>query len=116
MAQIPRLQEGGNVTDPQSSNSRGREMQPDDAAEGNFAFITDGRLHDGYAGRYDIDGGDTTIISPEIDLSNASQINLSFSYFFAHLTNTNNDDYLRVTVIGENEPWSLSKNVVIAVL
>lgn len=89
-------------TDPQSSNSRGREMQPDDAAEGNFAFITDGRS-DGYAGRYDIDGGDTTIISPEIDLSNASQINLSFSYFFAHLTNTNNDDYLRVTVIGENE-------------
>lgn len=90
-------------TEPLSSySSSGYKMQPDNAAEGEFAFITDGRT-DEYSGRYDIDGGDTTIISPEIDISNASQVNLSFSYFFAHLTNANSDDYLRVTVIGEDE-------------
>jgi aminopeptidase S len=84
-------------------------MQPEDAADGQFALITDGRPGS-YAGSFDVDNGVTTIRSPNIDLTNASQINLSFSYFFAHLANASNRDHLRIRVIGTTRSTIFKKN------
>ncbi len=74
-------------------------MQPEEAADGSFALITDGRTGSS-VGSFDIDNGVTSIRSPAIPLPNVAQINLSFSYFLAHLRNSSSDDYLRVSIVG----------------
>ena len=86
-------------TNPSLTSYRGLVLQPENAAEGDFALITDGRSGR-YAGSFDIDNGVTTMKSPNIDLTNATQVNLSFSYYFSHLGNATRADYFRVRIIG----------------
>ena len=52
------------------------------------------------AGVYDIDGGTTSIRSPNITLPGSGNITLSFSYYMAHLNNSSSADFLRVQVVG----------------
>jgi trimeric autotransporter adhesin len=52
------------------------------------------------AGDQDIDGGVTSIRSPAIALPATGTLTLTFSYYFAHGTNSSTADFLRVTVIG----------------
>jgi len=52
------------------------------------------------AGVYDIDGGTTSIRSPNISLPSSGNITLSFSYYLAHGTNSSSADFLRVQVVG----------------
>ncbi len=52
------------------------------------------------AGRYDVDGGVTSVRSPLIYLPNASDITLTFTFYFAHSSNSSSADYLRVTILG----------------
>ncbi len=70
-----------------------------DTVSGTHDLVT-GHLAGSGAGDYDIDGGDTTISSPEITLPLGRELTLSFSYYLAHSTNATSDDYLRVTVEG----------------
>ena len=52
------------------------------------------------AGDFDIDSGATTIRSPNIVLPSSGTLTLSFSYYFAHGTNSSSADYFRVKVVG----------------
>ena len=95
-------------SNPSLTSRNGVVIQPENAAEGEGALITDGRSGSSL-GAFDIDNGVTSIKSPNIDLTETSQANLSFSYFFAHLGNANSDDYLRVKVVGSTTSTVLEK-------
>ena len=51
-------------------------------------------------GSYDIDGGVTTIRSPNVSLPLGEDIPLSFEYYLAHYNDGSSDDFLRVSVVG----------------
>jgi hypothetical protein len=52
------------------------------------------------AGDFDVDGGTTSIRSPAITLPSTGTLTLSFSYYFAHGTNSSTADFFRVKVVG----------------
>ncbi len=96
-------------SNPSFTSYRGIDLQPENAAEGEFALVTDGRSGQ-YSGSYDIDNGVTTMRSPNIDLTNATQAKLSFSYYLSHLGNATRADYFRVRVVGtSNQDTVLEK-------
>jgi hypothetical protein len=72
------------------------------AAAGGEADLVTGAAAGTDAGAYDLDGGVTTVRSPELTLPASGNLALSFSYYFAHLNNSGTDDYLRVRVVGAN--------------
>ncbi len=51
------------------------------------------------AGDFDVDGGTTTIQSPTIALPSTGNLNLSFSWYLAHLNNSSTADFFRVSVV-----------------
>ena len=51
-------------------------------------------------GSHDVDGGTTSIRSPDITLPTGLPLTLSFDYYLAHYRNSSRSDYLRVTVVG----------------
>ena len=56
-------------------------------------------------GSHDIDGGVTSIRSPDIvlpTLASNEHLALSLAYYFAHTSNSSVDDYLRITLVGES--------------
>jgi len=95
-------------SNPSRTFAQGIDLQPGSAAEGAFALITDGRSG-ANVGSFDIDSGVTSIKSPSIDLTSATSVDLSFSYFFAHLGNANSDDYFRVKIVGSTTSTVLEK-------
>ena len=72
---------------------------------GQTAFFT-GRLAGAGAAANDVDGGSTSVRSPQIKLGSSGSTGwtLSFSYAFAHNANASNVDYLRVSVDGQTTP------------
>ncbi len=66
---------------------------------GSYDLVT-GPLAGSGAGSYDIDGGATSIRSPNIALPAGRELTLSFSYYLANYTNSSSVDYLRVKVVG----------------
>jgi subtilisin family serine protease len=62
--------------------------------------LVTGPLAGSSAGSYDIDGGVTSVRSPNITLPASGNITLSFRYYMAHLNNSSSADYLRVQVVG----------------
>lgn len=83
--------------DPQST-SYGGPMQLGNAVSGSSDLVT-GPLAGFSVGEHDIDGGVTSMFSPEIALPNSTGLRLSFSYYLAHLENAGADDFLRVFVM-----------------
>ena len=86
--------------DPQSTYSSGPK-QLGTTFSGLNDLVT-GRLAGSNANTYDIDGGLTSIRSPEISLPMADSLTLSFRYYLAHGSNSSGSDYLRVTVVGSS--------------
>ncbi|MCI0397259.1 MAG: choice-of-anchor B family protein [Chloroflexi bacterium] len=84
--------------DPQSTNSSGPK-QLGNTVSGLNDLVTGG-LAGSSAGSYDIDGGVTSIRSPNVALPASGNITLSFSYYLAHGSNSSTADYLRVSVVG----------------
>jgi carboxypeptidase T len=62
--------------------------------------LVTGRLAGSSAGANDIDGGTTSITSPQITLPAGGSYRLSLSYYLAHGSNATADDYLQVRVVG----------------
>jgi hypothetical protein len=62
--------------------------------------LVTGRLAGTSAGDFDIDSGTTSVRSPAIALPATGVLTLSFSYYFAHGTNSSSADFLRVQVVG----------------
>jgi hypothetical protein len=61
--------------------------------------LVTGRLAGAAAGDFDIDGGVTSIRSPNITLPSTGTLTLSFSFYLAHGSNASNADFLRVSII-----------------
>ena len=83
---------------PAATDSSGTK-QMDTTASGSYDLVT-GPLAGSSAGSYDIDGGVTSIRSPNIVLPAERDLTLSFSYYLAHGTNSSTSDYLRVFLVG----------------
>jgi hypothetical protein len=62
--------------------------------------LVTGPLAGSSVGTHDIDNGATSIRSPNITLPATGDLELSFSYYLAHLSNATSADYLRVQVVG----------------
>jgi hypothetical protein len=83
---------------PQATNSGGVK-QLATTISGTNDLVT-GRLAGAAAGDFDVDGGTTSIRSPAITLPSTGNLTLSFSYYFAHATNSSTADFFRVQVVG----------------
>ncbi len=83
---------------PESTSSSGTKQQGT-TVSGSYDLVT-GPLAGSSAGAYDLDGGVTTVRSPNITLPAGKNLTLTFSYYMAHLSNSSSADYLRVKVVG----------------
>ena len=83
---------------PESTSSSGAKQQGT-TVSGSYDLVT-GPLSGSSAGAYDLDGGVTTVRSPNITLPAGKNLTLTFSYYMAHLNNSSSADYLRVKVVG----------------
>jgi len=83
--------------DPDQTTS-GTIMQLGSCAGGTNCLVT-GLAAAGSVGANDVDGGVTSIASPEINLPSSGTLSLSFAYYLAHLNNATSADFLRVTVV-----------------
>jgi len=68
---------------------------------GSYDLVT-GPLAGYSAGSYDLDNGKTTFLSPTIELPTGRDLEMSFSYYVSHYTNSSTADYLRIFIIGED--------------
>ncbi len=108
--------DGGWTPNPQGTDSAGRgkweradpqateldgPKQPGDTLSGIYALVT-GAAAGNNAGSNDVDGGLTSIRSPEIQLPSGQDITLSIKYYFAHSRNASLADFLRLKVVGES--------------
>lgn len=71
--------------------------------------LVTGRLAGANANSNDVDGGMTSIRSPEITLPTGSDIFLSLRYYLAHASNSTNSDYLRLKVVGTHTEMLLEE-------
>jgi hypothetical protein len=83
---------------PQATNSGGVK-QLATPVSGSNDLVT-GRQAGTGAGDFDVDGGTTSIQSPAIALPATGTLTLTFSYYFAHGTNSSTADFFRVKVVG----------------
>ena len=86
------------VADPQPTSSGGVTLQLGDTVSGTRDLVT-GSAAGSSAGANDIDNGDTTVRSPSISLPPGTGLELTFSYYLAHLNNATSADYLRLNVL-----------------
>jgi hypothetical protein len=84
--------------DPEATNSAGVKQQGTTVSGVND--LVTARLAGASAGANDIDGGTTSIQSPAITLPATGTLTLSFSYYFAHGTNSSTADFFRVSIVG----------------
>jgi hypothetical protein len=85
--------------DPQTVNYYGYK-QLGTTVSGSFDLVT-GPLLGNNTGAYDVDGGMTSMRSPAINLPSGRNLTLTFSYYFAHYSNSSTSDYLRVRIVGD---------------
>ncbi len=83
---------------PESTSSSGTK-QMGTTVSGSYDLVT-GPLAGSSAGSYDIDGGLTTMRSPNIVLPSGKTLTLSLKYYLAHGSNSSSSDYLRIKVVG----------------
>ncbi|WP_117208233.1 S8 family peptidase [Allorhizocola rhizosphaerae] len=51
------------------------------------------------AGSFDVDGGTTSARSPAVTLSGSGTFTLSYSWYLAHLSNSSNTDFFRISIV-----------------
>ena len=86
---------------PQQTSYNGNNFQLNNAVSGSFDLVTEGTAGSS-VGANDIDGGTTSIRSPNIALPSSGNITLSFSYYLSHYSNGTSADFLRVSVVGSS--------------
>ena len=87
---------------PESTNADGIK-QLGGTTSGLNNLVTGPLAGDSAGGNHDVDGGVTSIRSPNIvlpTLTGNETLELSLNYYFAHNNTASVDDYLRVTVVG----------------
>ena len=83
--------------DPEATTSSGAK-QLGTTTSGVNDLVT-GRLAGTAAGANDVDGGVTTIHSPQITLPATGSLTLTFQYYLAHGSNSSSADFFRVYVV-----------------
>lgn len=81
---------------PEGTNSNG--VKQLDATVSGVNDLVTARLAGASAGANDVDGGVTSIRSPNITLPSTGTLTLSFSFYLAHGSNASNADFLRVSI------------------
>lgn len=95
--------------DPQPTSSGGAK-QLGTTVSGVNDLVT-GRLAGAAAGDHDVDGGVTTITSPQVTLTGHANYAVQFSQYLAHGSNSSSADYLRVGVQdGATTTWVWARN------
>jgi hypothetical protein len=61
--------------------------------------LVTGPLAGSGAGSHDVDGGVTSILSPQITLPATGNLSLSFSYYLAHGSNSSSADFFRCSIV-----------------
>ncbi len=89
------------VSNPEETSWQGHITQLGYTPSGAPGVITTGAAGSA-TGQFDVDSGRTSAISPIISLPAGGEIQMDFAYYFAHLQNSSNDDYLRISIVGEN--------------
>ncbi|RJL24435.1 PQQ-dependent sugar dehydrogenase [Bailinhaonella thermotolerans] len=84
--------------DPEPTTYNGATIQSGTTVSGTNALVT-GRAAGSSAGAGDVDGGTTSVRSPEIALPAGTRPTLTLSYYLSHLNNASAADHLRVRVI-----------------
>ena len=84
---------------PQGTSSSGVATQLDPCAGGSANCLVTGLSAGSSAGAFDVDGGTTTIQSPQLVLPSAGILTLDFSFYLAHLNNSSSADFFRVLVV-----------------
>lgn len=88
------------VGNPQQTADGGYIMQLTTTTSGSQALVT-GASAGANAGANDVDGGVTTVRSPQISIPNSATTPLlKFNYYLAHRNNSSTDDYLAVAIVG----------------
>ncbi|MCS1352166.1 M14 family zinc carboxypeptidase [Mechercharimyces sp. CAU 1602] len=90
---------------PESTSYRGAK-QLGTTKSGNYDLVT-GASAGSSVGSNDIDGGETSILSPEISLPTDGTLSLSFAYYFSYYSNASSDDYFRIKLIDGNNQTTL---------
>jgi len=85
------------VANPDGTSNGSEAMQLDTTTSGVNALVT-GAAGGSSLGSNDIDGGDTTVLSPVYFLS-PYVTTLKFNYYLAHLNNASSSDYFRVSIV-----------------
>lgn len=86
------------------ATTSGGTIQLGTTVSGSNDLVT-GRLAGTSVGANDVDGGTTTIRSPQIALPAApATLQLAFSWYLAHANNASTADYLKITVIPTSGP------------
>lgn len=83
---------------PEETSYSGSLYQLGTTQSGSYDLVTGGSAGSS-VGTYDIDGGKTSIRSPDIDLPSGATITISLYYYFAHYSNSSSDDYIHVKIV-----------------
>jgi glucose/arabinose dehydrogenase len=81
-----------------AATSSGVTLQLGTTVSGSNDLVTGAAAGTG-AGSFDVDGGTTSIQSPQISLPSGATLTLSFSWYLAHLNNATAADFFRVSVV-----------------
>ena len=84
---------------PEQTTYSGTTYQQGTTSSGSFDLVTAGAAGSG-VGSNDLDGGTTSVRSPNIVLPSSGNLTLSFDYYLAHYSNSDSSDFFRVTVVG----------------
>lgn len=87
------------VADPEETNNAGVILQRGDTTSGVQALVTNGEAGDA-AGNFDVDGGITSVRSPDITIPEGLEYVLTLNYYFGHNSAALPGDQLRISVIG----------------
>jgi hypothetical protein len=88
--------------DPQATSSNGITLQQGTCDGPSVNCLITGLTAGSAAGSNDVDGGQTTILSPAIALPTGA-LTLRFRFFFAHLNNATSADYFRIRVVANGQ-------------
>ena len=82
---------------PQQTSYFGAVMQLGTTVSGSNDLVTEASAGSS-VGSFDVDGGVTSALSPEVNLP-SDTITLRYSWYFAHLNNSSSADFFRVSVV-----------------
>ncbi len=95
-------------------NPRGTAAQPEDdhTVAGSECFVTGQGSVGGSLGENDVDGGNTTLVSPVFDLSSSSSPRVSYWRWFSNDQGSSSaEDVLEVEITGDGANWILVETV-----